>query len=340
MASSSSPSASASASASESASASSGWAVTAVVVVGSAFVAWVLRRRALRLAAAAAAAATAVPLPQLEATSEDGTVVRGYEDGATDAAVAFLIVTPGMDDGTGYAAVAATLATSFKSRVVRTQRRRYRMDLPDQVTVAQEVADVLALAAAMGRRQPIILAGHSSGGVIALEAMVAAAPGTFAALAVYEPPITTTADPWQAAAVARTVAALDAGDPGRAIQIFAREILELPWTQALLFRVAAWWSSKLRAVIRRQIGDGLEIDRLGPRLDAYAAIDVPVLILVGGRSPKFILDKASELKQRLKWPARLTMDTESHFAQRTNPGTLAASLGIFAEHFVSNTVTN
>jgi pimeloyl-ACP methyl ester carboxylesterase len=69
---------------------------------------------------------------------------------------------------------------------VRLHRRQYRLDIKRACSIAQEAEDVLAIARVIG--DPVLLVGHSSGGVVALEAL-AALPSTFAGAVLYEPPV-------------------------------------------------------------------------------------------------------------------------------------------------------
>ena len=97
-----------------------------------------------------------------------------------------LVVHGGLSDEAAWAKVAAELTASF--RVVRIRRRLYRTELPaDPATdVAREADDVLALAAELA--EPVVVVGHSSGAVVALETVVRdIAP--FRGVVVYEPPL-------------------------------------------------------------------------------------------------------------------------------------------------------
>lgn len=119
---------------------------------------------------------------RLTVDSGDGHPVSAFDEGSGPATV--IISGAGLDDGRGYARLAAKLAGTC--RVLRLTRRRYRADLERSrvVEVADEAADVVALARAAGR--PCYVFGHSAGGVVALEAALAA-PDCIDALAVYEP---------------------------------------------------------------------------------------------------------------------------------------------------------
>src|SRR5262245_11075602 len=122
-------------------------------------------------------------------TAKDGTEVRAVDQGRGPA---ILIVHPGFDDGSSWHRVAARLADRF--RVVRLHRRQYRLDLPGgPCAIDQEVDDVLALAGLIG--EPVLVVGHSSGAVVALEAL--AASDAFAGAVLYEPPVHTSPDEWR-----------------------------------------------------------------------------------------------------------------------------------------------
>src|ERR1700727_2844750 len=117
-------------------------------------------------------------------TTADGTDVRAFDEGHGPV---ILVVHPGFDDGKSWGKVAARLSGRF--RVVRIVRRQYRLDRPAPVpySIAREAGDVLALAADIG--EPMVIVGHSSGGVVALEALAAAPAAVFAGAVLFEPPV-------------------------------------------------------------------------------------------------------------------------------------------------------
>ena len=147
-----------------------------------------------------------------------------------------LILHPGSDDGRSWGKVAALLARRF--RVVRLHRRQYRLDIAGApVTIGQEVDDVLAVVKVTGN--PVVLVGHSSGGVVALEALVASR-SSFAGAVLYEPPVVI-GPPLGGEALARAKAALVAGRPGKAIEIFSRDIVGVSPLWSWLG--GRWWPS-------------------------------------------------------------------------------------------------
>jgi pimeloyl-ACP methyl ester carboxylesterase len=118
----------------------------------------------------------------ITAQAADGSSVRAFDEGRGPVV---LILHGGMDDGTSWRRVAGRLVPRF--RVVRLHRRQYRLDLKtgSACTMADEVEHVTALVHAIG--QPMVVVGHSSGAVLALEALVAV-PSAFAGAVLYEPP--------------------------------------------------------------------------------------------------------------------------------------------------------
>jgi len=161
-------------------------------------------------------------------TSADGTTVRAYDEGHGPA---ILLLGPGLDDGTRCRRIAKILAKRF--RVVRLHRRQYRLDLKadpklgSPCTIAEEVEDVLAVVRAIGG--PVVLYGHSDGGVVALEAL-AASPSSFAGGVIFEPAAVIgpplSGEGGEVLTQAR--AALAAGRPGKAMAIFSRGASGLP----------------------------------------------------------------------------------------------------------------
>jgi pimeloyl-ACP methyl ester carboxylesterase len=121
----------------------------------------------------------------LTTTAADGTTVRALDEGQGPV---ILILHPGMETGARYQKVADILARRF--RVLRLHRRQYRLDmkkdarLGDPCTVVQEVEHVLSLVELIDG--PLLVYGHSSGGPVALESLLAA-PSSFAGGVIYEP---------------------------------------------------------------------------------------------------------------------------------------------------------
>ena len=250
----------------------------------------------------------------ITAASVDGTDVRAFDDGSGPA---ILVVHPGLDDGRSWAKVSSRLSRSF--RVIRIVRRHYRLDLPAAAySITAEVQDVLALADAIG--PPMVIAGHSSGAVVALEAM-ATAPAAFAGAVLFEPPVSTAPPkPSETAAIARANAAVADGKPGKAGQIFVRDIVGMPATSAALLRVILTVIPQLRALVPRQITD---LDGVGVRLDAYEKIDTPTVLLSAERSPTHLARSVNALAAVMPNAEKIVLARRDHMAHHKAPGEVA-----------------
>ncbi|MBB3725774.1 alpha/beta fold hydrolase [Nonomuraea dietziae] len=251
----------------------------------------------------------------ITAFSADGTEVRASDQGEGPIV---LVLHAGLDDGSQWGEVAARLAPRF--RVVRVHRRQYRLDLTPPSTIAQEVEDVLAVVAALGGG-PVLLVGHSSGGVVALEAALAS-PAAFGGLVLYEPPVVVGTS-LGGAATAAAQAAVARGRPGRALQIFLRDVVRLPPWQAGLIRLVLPFSPRLRALVPRQIDDLQAIDRSGRRLDAYGAVGAPTVLLGGGTSPAHLGERLDALAGVLPAAERVTLPGQGHGGHLRAPGQVA-----------------
>jgi pimeloyl-ACP methyl ester carboxylesterase len=243
---------------------------------------------------------------------------------------AVLLLHAGSADRSSWAGVAAALAGRF--RVLRFDRWTYRDGHADAApagaeAMAAEVADVLAVAAAAGERP--LLVGHSSGAVVALESALAA-PSAFRAMALYEPPVAVD-EPLGGEALRRARAALDAGDPDRAIIIHMREIVGVPRLMvAAMRRVPPAWQV-VRGHAAAQIADDEAIGSLGVGLGRYARLDLPVLLL-GGRSPAHLrkrLDALAAVVPRLE--EVVVLEKQGHMANLRVPGQVAEAIAAFAD---------
>jgi pimeloyl-ACP methyl ester carboxylesterase len=250
----------------------------------------------------------------ITAVSADGTDVRAFDEGSGPA---ILVIHPGLDDGRSWAKVAALLSGKF--RIVRIVRRHYRLDLlPAAYSISREVDDVLALAAAIG--PPMLVVGHSSGAVVALEAIVRA-PDTFAGAVLFEPPVATgPPDPSGTAAIARANAAVADGKPGKAGQIFVRDIVGMPAFSALALRAMMVVMPRLRALVPRQITD---LDGVGIRLDAYANISTPTVLLGAERSPAHLAQSLDALAAVMPNAEKIMLAGRDHLAHQKAPGEVA-----------------
>ncbi|WP_214321227.1 alpha/beta fold hydrolase [Nonomuraea sediminis] len=263
-------------------------------------------------------------------TSADGTDIRAYDEGHGPAAI--LIVGPGLDDGTRTRRLGAILAERF--RVLRLHRRQYRLDLDVPCSVAQEAADVLALARHAGL--PVVVYGHSSGGVVALEAM-AASPSSFAGAVIFEPAAVVTT-PWAGAdgqVITRARAAIAAGKPGKALAVFTREATGYPEWQAWTAGMIAALVPRYRRLVPCQINDLQAMDELGNRLETYARFPVPTVLLAGDRSPPRNTAVLNAINDVMPHAERVIMPNRDHSADMKHPREVAQIIDTLATKVIT-----
>ena len=236
-----------------------------------------------------------------------------------------LVVHGGMGDSDSWVQVTDLLRDRF--RTVRLHRRQYQLDVPRKVTMADEVRQVRAVARTLDRP---VLVGHSSGAVLALEAL-AADPGLYAGAVLYEPPLVVD-QPLGGQAQVRARAAIARGKPGTALAIFLRDVVKMNPVMATLAGVAInWRPGEIGGRVERQLDDNDALDALGNRLDAYAKIDVPVLLLAGDRSPRHLGTRLDALRRVLPHSRLVTMHGQAHNAERTAPGRVATAITTYLD---------
>lgn len=260
-----------------------------------------------------------------QVTSADGFRIPVTEQGHGRP---ILIVHPGGGTSAAWTGVARHLMVRF--RVLRFDRRTYSVPggVGPAATMENEVNDVLAVAATAG--EPVVLAGHSSGAVVALEAALAS-PAQIAGMVLYEPPVAVT-EPLGGDALVRAKAALAAGDPGRAMEIHLREIVQAPDLLARLLPLVRPLWRQMTTFAAGQIRDDANIESLGVGIDRYAALDVPALLLGGARSPKHLRARLDALAAVLPDVDSLViLPRQGHLANAWAPGKVAQIIETFAD---------
>jgi len=164
---------------------------------------------------------------------------------------------------------------------------------------------------------------------VALETL-ARDSGPFRGGVVYEPPLVLDTPIGGATGVADARAALDRGRPGTALRIFVTRMVGMPkpvgWLMPLMVRVNA----TMRSFVPRQIDDTEAINLLGNRLDAYASIRLPVLLLTGTKTPAHLRERTDRLAAVLPAARPIAvMPKQGHGASERAPGEVAALIRDF-----------
>jgi pimeloyl-ACP methyl ester carboxylesterase len=90
-------------------------------------------------------------------------------------------------------------------------------------------------------------------------------------------------------------------------------------------------SPRARRLVRHQIDDCAAIDQLGNRLDTYATITVPTVLLGGDRSPAHLGERLDALERMLPHAERVVLHGQGHFANVFAPGKLGNVIAGFAD---------
>lgn len=266
-----------------------------------------------------AAPGTLVHMSELSVISADGTNLTAIDEGQGPV---LLVVHPGGQGADMWDGVARLLAADF--RVVRLRRRIYvdRAAVARSHSMATEAADILAVIRHLDC--PVVLVGHSSGAVAALEAALRE-PSAPAGVIVYEPPMPTRElVAGEAGLRART--ALDAGDEVEAMRIHMRDIVGMPGAEVdAMFdnpgtRAAFTWFAEA------QIADDEAIDALGLGIGRYVALPVPVTLIEGDLSPVHLRERLADLADMLPAAQVVTLAGQGHIAHLTAPDLLAAAI--------------
>jgi pimeloyl-ACP methyl ester carboxylesterase len=251
------------------------------------------------------------PPETLTVTSADGTVItvdrsgHGHPVVCVDGAMSTRSLGPGK-------MLAPHLADAF---TVYTYDRRGRGDSGDasRYEVQREIEDLAAVVAAAGGE--VMVFGHSSGCVLALEAARAGAPIT--RLALYEPPfVIDSTRPAVGEAWAQELHGLLAeGRRGQAVRRFMIEVARAPRFVPLLMSltpmfkqitaVAHTLAYDTAILARYQTGDPSPLDR-------FADVRVPTRLLLGGKSPEWITNAAHSLEHVLPAGELTVLDGQTH----------------------------
>jgi pimeloyl-ACP methyl ester carboxylesterase len=192
---------------------------------------------------------------------------------------------------------------------------------PQPLDVGVQVADVQALLDAEGIAAAI-LAGHSYGGVVALEA-AARLPGRVSGVVAWEPPYGPLADARtraRFATVARaTKRAHETGGAIGAAAAFLDGISGEGAWQGLPHRTRAFLTAQ---------GDGAYVDATLAGLDAgrLAGIVAPVTVLTGTASALFYGPIARAVAERIPGARLVTLEGLRHSAPITDPAPVAAAI--------------
>ncbi|WP_314147773.1 alpha/beta hydrolase [uncultured Leifsonia sp.] len=255
-------------------------------------------------------------MPNGTVTSADGTALAysAWGDGdpivIIDGATAYRAVTP------ENAKVGELLADAFR---VISYDRRGRGESGDTAPYAieRELEDLSAIIAGPGAGRPATVFAWSSAGFLALNAAQAGVP--IARLALFEPPAVAddSRPPLPADYVERVEAAIAAGEPGDAVELFLTASVLMPPEFVAGMRGSDMWPG-LEAVAPtlsydgRQIGDAMSGSPLSA--ERWDRVDIPVLVMHGDSTWPFLVSGARAVADLLPTAALKPVPGENHSA--------------------------
>lgn len=180
-------------------------------------------------------------------------------------------------------------------------------------SIEAEYADVAAVVDAMA--EPVILFGHSYGGIAALGATKLT--DRIAALVIYEAPVQAKGDT-PIKVLDRLDATLDEGDREGVLKIFCEEIVRMRPGDVAALRASPAWPARVAAA--HTIGREL---RVVESFDAGALplgqISMPTLLLHGSDSPDFLVNSMHKLASLMPRSKQIALEGQQHVAMDTAP---------------------
>jgi pimeloyl-ACP methyl ester carboxylesterase len=270
-------------------------------------------------------------------SSADGTTI-GYR--SLGEGPGLLLISGGYLAAQHYTELARALAGEFTVHV-HDRRGRGRSGPPgEKYCMARECEDVEALVAETGAR---LVFGHSSGGLIALQAALTVP--AINAVAVYEPALSMYGA-FDLSWIPRFEREMGQGDVAAAIVTFAKGVKAERVSAAiprLLFEPALRWYLRRR---RRAPGSDeeslpelLPLQRLDVQIfaetsssEGFAGLRADALLMAGDRTPPPLHRALDALQASLPRAERVVLDGVGHEAPlngRGSPGRVAAELGRF-----------
>lgn len=238
--------------------------------------------------------------------SDDGTSIAFDRDGEGPALV--LVVGAFCDRATSER-LATMLAPQFT--VLRYDRRgRGSSGDAGPYAVEREIEDLEAVVAAAGG--PAFVFGHSSGAVLALEAVIEGLPVT--RLVAYEPPYIVEGTRARPVRLAERVSQLLlAGERSEAAELFLLEGPESPPEVVTMMKGAPVWS-RFEALAHTLPYDLAIVGDQRVPVERLATVDVPTLVLSGAESPQWARDAVESVASAMPHSEHLVLEGQSHNA--------------------------
>ncbi|MDA8216724.1 MAG: alpha/beta hydrolase [Dehalococcoidales bacterium] len=254
--------------------------------------------------------------------SSDGTFIA-YRRSGTGPPMVLVHGTSSSSDR--WAAVLPAFESHFTVYAMERRGRGESGDSPEYA-IEREFEDVTALVDAVP--EPVVLVGHSYGGICALEATLLT--GNVKKLVLYEPPIALAGfEAHPPEVVDRLLDLREKDDREGILATFIQDVLQMPAPNVRKWRSSPNWHSRLDTAVTvpREIQSRLQY-RFAP--DRFANMRIPALMLMGDQSPAYLQEAARTIHSALPASKLVVLPDQGHVAMDTAPDLFARAILDFA----------
>lgn len=249
--------------------------------------------------------------------SKDGIPIACWQSGQGDP---LLLVHGTTGDHQVWSLLLPLLAARFSVWTLDRRGRGHSGDAPDY-NLARESEDLAAVIDSLGPNVAVF--GHSFGGLCALEA--ARLTRNIGKLIVYEPPLSMDGSGWSPELDMQMQTLLAQGNYEEVLLLFFRDILKTPTNELAGMQLGANWLARVATAptIRREL---LAISGYQFVDGHFAAVNLPVLLLLGSESPPRRHRIAQTLLHALPNSRLAVLPNQQHSAIRTAPTLVAEEI--------------
>jgi pimeloyl-ACP methyl ester carboxylesterase len=176
---------------------------------------------------------------------------------------------------------------------------------------------------------PVSLAGHSSGGTVALGAVLRGVP--VGSLVLYEPPWPLDGPLAGAAVIDRVEALVDGGDRDAALELAFREMVGMPAAAVAGLRRSPMWA-EWTALVHTWPREMREASQLSPDLTCLAGLDLPTLLIVGAETSPHLRQSTQAVAAAVPGAALVELPGQGHGALDLAPRLVAEAILAFPGH--------
>lgn len=257
-----------------------------------------------------------------QVTSRDGTRIAYWRSGGGPP---LLLVHGTTADHSRWGPLLPLLEPHFTVYLMDRRGRSESSDAPEY-SLAREAEDVAAVVESIGK--PAFVLGHSYGGLCSLEA--ALLTDNVKRLILYEPVLSIGKPIYSPPVLDRIQTLVDRGELEPALEIFFRDIVEMPPARLAEFRQLPAWP--VRVTLAPTIARELVVEEMY-RFDAarLGAFTRPALLLLGGDSAGFFHNMARHVHAALPDSRLVVMPGQGHNAMDTAPELFVREVRRFLE---------